>query len=163
MDPVNLFSDPAKSPANESQLVSFLLGGEEYAVDIGFVQEIIRMQEITRVPEAPEFVEGVINLRGRVIPVLDLRKRFRLPASDDRGKMRIVVVATSGRMVGLIVDAVREVLTLPASAIEPAPPVVSGIGKEYLRGIGKRKDRLLILLDLTRILSSAEENALSAV
>lgn len=154
-------NDQARAGAAETQLVSFLLGGEEYAVDIGFVQEIIRLQEITRVPEAPEFVEGVINLRGRVIPVLDLRKRFRLPAGEDRARMRIVVVSSAGRMVGLIVDAVREVLTLPTAAIEPPPPVVSGIGKEYLKGIGKRKDRLLILLDLSRVLTPEEERALA--
>ena len=146
----------------EVQLVSFLLGGEEYAVDIHLVQEIIRLQEITRVPEAPDFVEGVINLRGRVIPVLDLRKRFRLPQTAERTKMRIVVVSSGGRTIGLVVDGVREVLTLPLASVEPPPPVVSGIGRDYLKGIGKRKGRLLILLDLERILTAAEGRSLDA-
>lgn len=149
--------------ARDIQLVSFLLGSEEYAVDIRHVQEIIRLQEITRVPEVPDFIEGVINLRGRVIPVLDLRKRFRLPLGEDRARMRIVVVEHAGRQIGLTVDGVREVLTLPLAAIEPPPPIVSSIGREFLKGIGKRKDRLLILLDLDRILTATERQRLDGV
>ena len=139
------------------QLVSFNLGQEEFAVDILKVQEINRMVEITRVPKAPDFVEGVINLRGKVIPVIDLRKRFGLPPGERTKQTRIVVVDMDGRTIGLIVDAVSEVLRLPADTIEPPPPIVAGIDADYIRGVGKLEDRLLILLDLNRILTPQEK------
>ena len=145
------------------QLVTFRLGSEEYGIDIMKVQEIIRIQSITRVPQMPVFIEGVINLRGSVIPVLDLRKRFEMDASAIGHEARIVIVNVDGRTVGVIVDAVSEVKRLSESQIEPPPPVVAGIGHEYLRGVGKLDGRLIILLDLEQILSHEEKAGLGTL
>lgn len=142
------------------QLVSFKLGNEEFAVDILKIQEINRMVEITKVPKSPVFVEGVINLRGKVIPIIDLRKRFGMDASEYTKNTRIVVVDIDKKVVGLIVDGVSEVLRLPASTVEPPPPIVAGIDAEYINGVGKLEDRLLILLELEKVLSQEEKAAL---
>lgn len=142
------------------QLVTFTLGTEEYGVDIMRVQEIIRMQDITRVPQMPPFIEGVINLRGNVIPVIDLRKRFALPVAEQTVQTRIVVVNVEGRVTGVVVDAVSEVMRVGEDQLEPPPPVVAGIGHEYLRGVGKIGGRLVILLDLDRVLTVAEHEQL---
>ena len=145
------------------QLVSFNLGKEEFAVDILKIQEINRMVEITKVPKSPEFVEGVINLRGKVIPIIDLRKRFSLPKSESTRQTRIVVVDIDNKIVGLVVDAVSEVLRLPAKTVEPPPPIVAGIDSEYISGVGKLEDRLLILLELDKVLSKDEKKVLEKV
>ena len=145
------------------QLVSFNLGKEEFAVDILKIQEINRMVEITKVPKSPEFVEGVINLRGKVIPIIDLRKRFKLPGSESTKQTRIVVVDIDDMVVGLVVDAVSEVLRLPANTVEPPPPIVAGIDSEYISGVGKLEDRLLILLELDKVLSKDEKKVLETV
>lgn len=146
--------------AQELQLVAFQLGEESYGVDIAQVQEIIRMQPVTKVPGAPTFVEGVINLRGRVIPVLDLRKRFNLPTRQDTKDTRIVVVEVPPHTVGMIVDAVDEVLRITEDRVEPPSPFIASIDTEYLRGVGKLEGKLLILLDLSKVLSKEEKNAL---
>lgn len=138
------------------QLVTFRIGEEEFAVDILSVQEIIRLLQITMVPRAPEYVVGVINLRGKVIPVIDLRIRFNRPKAAADNNTRIVVMEFEQRIVGFLVDAVSEVLRIAASTVEPAPPVVAGIGSEYIRGVGKLEDRLLILLDLNTLLSGMQ-------
>ena len=142
------------------QLVSFKLGDEEFGVDIMQVQEIIRMQNITSVPNAPEFVEGVINLRGRVIPIIDLRKRFGLQEKPHDKSTRIIVVKVEEITVGLVVDEVSEVLRIPADTVEPPPPIVGGVESEYINGVGKLEDRLLILLDLSKTLSKEEKASL---
>ncbi len=143
------------------QLVSFKLGDEEFGVDILQVQEIIRMQNITRVPNAPHFVEGVINLRGKVIPIIDLRKRFDLGHHEADKNTRIVVVKIDDIVVGLIVDEVSEVLRIPADTVEPPPPIIAGIESDYIKGVGKLDEgRLLILLDLNKILSKEEQYSL---
>lgn len=148
---------------SEMQLVTFNLGKEEFAVPILQIQEINRLTEITRVPKSPDFVEGVINLRGKVIPVIDLRKRFGLPQGELGKYARIIVVNMDSRMLGLIVDSVSEVLRLSEDAIEPPPPVVAGIDSEYIRGLGKMEGRLLILLDLNKILTKEEKRELVEV
>lgn len=145
------------------QLVSFNLGSEEFGVDILMVQEINRMLDITKVPKSPDFVEGVINLRGRVIPIINLRKRFGLPGKDNDKQTRIVVVTIEGKILGLVVDAVSEVLRLPADTIEPPPPMVSGVEAEYINGVGKLDDKLLILLDLNKILTKKEKETLNNI
>lgn len=145
----------------EEQLVVFNLGGETYGVDISLVHEIIRMQSITKVPRTPHFVEGVINLRGRIVPVIDLHKRFSLPLSEETQHSRIIVVEVIGITVGMIVDSVSEVLRLPADNIEPPPPVIAGgIDSAYLRGVGKWQDQLIILLDLDKVLREQEQKEL---
>lgn len=134
------------------QLVTFKLGDEEYGIDILKVQEINRMTEITSMPKAPFFVEGVINLRGKVIPVVNLRKRFGLGLKEIDSQSRIIVVDI-GSTVGLIVDSVSEVLRISSDTIEPPPPITGGVGSEYIMGIGKLEDRLIILLDIDKLLS----------
>ncbi len=145
------------------QLVTFSIGDEEFGVDILKVQEIIRTMEITRVPRAPTFVEGVINLRGKVIPIIDLRKRFGLQARGHDKNTRIIVIEINNMIVGFVVDSVSEVLRIPASTVEPPPPMVAGLESEYISGVGKLEDRLLILLDLNRLLSREERSVLAQV
>jgi purine-binding chemotaxis protein CheW len=144
----------------ERQLVVFQLGAELYGVDIARVHEIIRLQTITRVPRAPSFVEGVIHLRGKVIPVVDLRRRFGLPLADHTRATRTVVVEIGDQVVGIIVDSVSEVLRVSTATIEPPSPVVAGIDSEYLQGIAKLPERLVILLDLDRVLAREERRAI---
>jgi purine-binding chemotaxis protein CheW len=143
------------------QLVTFHVDEEEFGVGILDVREINRMMEITRVPHAPEFVEGVINLRGQVIPVVDLRKRFGLGVVEHDKNTRIVVVELGEVVVGFLVDSVSEVLRVVQSAVEPPPPIVGGIDREYIEGVVKLDDRLLILLNLHRLLSSGEAEELA--
>jgi len=143
------------------QLVSFQLGEEEFGVDILKVQEINRMLEITKVPNSPVFVDGVINLRGKVIPILNLRQKFNLERKEIDKQTRIVVVDIDGKVVGLVVDAVSEVLRLPSDTVEPPPPMVSGVDSEYINGVGKLENRLLILLDLNKLLTTEEKEMLN--
>jgi purine-binding chemotaxis protein CheW len=147
----------ASSP-NLLQLVSFRLGSEEYGLEILRVQEIIRMQNLTRVPNSPAFVEGVINLRGKVIPVVGLRKRFGLPPRDHDKATRIIVVEVRGDVMGFEVDSVSEVLRIPADTVEP-PPRLSKRNNEYVSGVGKLEGRLLLLLDVNRLMTDAEAAA----
>lgn len=143
----------SRSAASEFlQVVSFKVGQEEFGIEILSVQEIIRVQELTRVPNSPEFVDGVLNLRGKVIPVIALRKRFGLPQQAHDKETRIVVLETHNIVIGLIVDSVSEVLRIPADAVVP-PPRLGTIEKEFVSGVGKLDNRLLILLDLERIVS----------
>ncbi|MBE3598856.1 MAG: chemotaxis protein CheW [Limnochordaceae bacterium] len=150
-------------PDEERQLVVFQLGPESYGVEIGWVREIIMLQDVTRVPGAPDFVEGVINLRGHVIPVIDLRKRFALPASSDPRRTRIMVVDVSPHALGLVVDAVNEVLRVQERAIEPAGSVLAGIDSAFVSGVAKLEGRLVILLDLEKLLKASEVKALDQV
>jgi purine-binding chemotaxis protein CheW len=147
----------------ERQLVVFKLSSENYGVDIAAVESIIKMQDITSVPHAPDFVEGVTNLRGKVLPVIDLRKRFHLTTQDVTKDSRIVVVSVSGNEVGMTVDEVSEVLTCSDDAIEPPPPMVTTIESTFITGIAKIQGRLIILLDLTRVLSVNEQAELQKV
>jgi purine-binding chemotaxis protein CheW len=155
------------SMAEEIQLVVFTLkAGEntcEYGVPITQVQEIIRLTAPTRLPQVPAFVEGIINLRGSVIPIIDLKKRFNMPMAEYTDETRIIVVDIEGKTVGIIVDQVAEVLRLPLTSIEPPPAVIGGLTAEYLTGVGKLEDRLLIMLDVTKVLSDGEKRELKKV
>ncbi len=147
-------SRTAMQGTDERQLVVFDLADEAYGVNIGSVREIIRMQEITRVPRTPDYVEGVINLRGKVIPVIDMRKRFGFPAAERTKDTRIVVIDIGGADIGATVDAVSEVLRLSSDAIEPPMSVITTADSDYLLGIAKLETRLIILLDLQRALAA---------
>lgn len=145
---------PASKPgenAEQLQLVTFEVGPEQFGVDILSVQEINRMMPITRVPQSPPCLEGVINLRGRIIPVVDLRARFKFSASTKSEDSRIVVVEVKGRVLGFIVDKVNEVLRVDQSVVDVAPPLAVGIDADYIRAVAKLEDRLVILLDLARL------------
>jgi len=151
-------------PEQEIQLVVFQLNtretSTEYGVPITQVQEINRLTDPTKLPKAPDFVEGVINLRGKVIPIIDLKKRFGMSKSEYTDDTRIVVVEIAGQTVGVVVDLVTEVLRLPESSIEPPPSMIAGITANYLTGVGKVGNRLLVLLDLAQILSESEAEEL---
>lgn len=145
------------------QLVTFRVGTEEFAIPILSVQEINRMMQITRVPQSPPFVEGVINLRGKIIPVVDLRRRFGLEQATNSNDTRIIVVEVGGRVIGFTVDRVNEVLRIEENIVEPPPAMVCGVDTEYVRGVGKLEDRLLILLELGRLFGAEELAATDAV
>lgn len=132
------------------QFVTFRLGKEEYAVDILKVQEINRIVDITPVPNSPQHIEGVINLRGKVIPVINLRKRFGLDSDRLDNHARIIVIDV-GIITGIIVDSVSEVLRISSDAIDPPPLMTGSIDSEYIKGIGKLNDRLLILIDIDKL------------
>jgi len=139
------------------QVVSFHLSSEEYGVDISQVQEIIRMVEITHVPRAPHFMEGVINLRGQLIPIIDLRTRFGMARAQTTKNTRIIVTEIGNKRVGIVVDNVSEVLNIPIESVEEAPEMIAGVGTEYIQGVGKMNERLIILLDLTMVMSVEEK------
>lgn len=138
------------------QIVGLRIGRETYGVPIALVREIVRVPEITGVPNAQKYVEGVINLRGKIISVVDLRKRFGETEVENNKKNRIVVVELENRTVGLIVNAASEVLKIPPSDIEPPSSVFLNGEVDYVTGVGKLKNRLVILLDLNKVLSSTE-------
>jgi purine-binding chemotaxis protein CheW len=138
------------------QLVSFRLAQEEYGIEITKVQEIILMGEITRVPQTPDYIKGLINLRNTVIPIVDLRLRFGLDQEPVGDETRIMVVNVQGKTIGIIVDAVSEVLRISGDQIAPPPPTVAGLGQEYLTGLVKLDKRLLIMLDIDKILTEQE-------
>ncbi len=141
----------------ENQLVVFMLAKEHYGVRIAVVESIIKLQPITAVPCSPSFVEGVTNLRGRVLPVIDLRKRFGLPAEESTKDTRIVVVEMNGTLVGMIVDAVSEVLRVPAESVESPSPIITTVDSAFITGIAKVGERLIVLLDLEKVLSPDEK------
>jgi purine-binding chemotaxis protein CheW len=142
--------------AKEIQIVGFRVGRESFGLPIGVVHEIVRPPQITAVPQAPEYVEGVINLRGRIVPVIDLRRRFGEPAAANTGKNRVVIVSSEGRLVGLMVDAASEVLKLSETQIEAAPKVLAGDETNFVTGVAKHQDRLIILIDLKKIVQPGE-------
>lgn len=140
--------------SGQLQLVSFKIADEEFGVNILEVQEIIRMVEITTVPQTLDYVEGVINLRGKVIPVVDLRKRLSMESREADQNTRIVVVDIDHEIMGLIVDSVSEVLRIPAGSIEPAPEIITGLEAEYIKGVVKLDEKLLMSLDLSKIVDA---------
>lgn len=157
-----MVDDPTPT-AQEEQLVVFRLGEDYFAMLISNVNEIIRLQKITPVPKAPSFVEGVTNLRGRVIPVIDLRKRFGVDPKPDGHMARIIVVEQGERLLGMMVDAVDEVLTVPSSTIEPVDEMVVTVDSQFLSGIVRLEDRLIILLDQEQVLSTGEMRLLQSL
>jgi purine-binding chemotaxis protein CheW len=150
----------AEAQGELCQLISFAVGDEEYGLDLLRVKEVIRVTEITRLPRCPAFVKGIINLRGDVIPILDLRERFGLASREQTAATRVIVVDVDGRLVGLTVDSASQVLRLPASQIEPPPPIIGGLASEYVIGVGKVDGRLIIIINADRVLSGAERSGL---
>ncbi len=139
------------------QLISFIVGDEEYGLEILRVKEVIRIREITRLPRAPSFVKGIINLRGDVIPIIDLRDKFGLERQDYTAMTRVIVVDVDSRLVGMVVDAASQVVRIPADQVEPPPPVAGESSVEFIRGVGRLDERLIILLNIDRILSTTEK------
>ncbi|WP_129596975.1 chemotaxis protein CheW [Anaerophilus nitritogenes] len=147
-----------KLVATENQYVLFKLNDEYYGIDILNVQTIEKVMDITRVPYAPDFVEGVINLRGEVVPVIHLRKRFSLPHGEINEESRIIIVTIDEMIIGLLVDSSSEVLHLDVSDIDDVPNMSDNLKNDYVKGIGKNQERIIILLDLSKILDKGEES-----
>ncbi len=144
----------------EIQIVVFEAGSEHFGVGIASVESIIKLQAITRMPQAPRFVEGVTNLRGKVLPVIDLRRRFGLPPQEPTKDSRIIVISMDATEVGMIVDSVSEVLTIQDQNVEPTPALATSVDSKFITGIAKVDQRLVILIDLQKILSVQEQNEL---
>jgi purine-binding chemotaxis protein CheW len=144
----------------EKQLVIFELGSENFGIDIASVEGIVKLQEITKIPQSPSYMEGITNLRGSVLPVIDLHKRFGMSAHERTNETRIVVANVDGLKIGMIVSAVSEVLTIDDNVIEPPPPMVSNVNSEFITGVAKIDKRLVILLDLGKVLTSEEKKQL---
>lgn len=142
---------------DSTNLVTFRLGNGEYAIDIMQAKEIIKMEKITLIPNAPEFVEGVINLRGNIIPIIDLKKRFNLEETEGDKNTGIIIVKIEDVDMGIIIDAISKVVSISNSDIQPPPPMLSGIGQKYIKGVGKLEDKLLVVLDLEKLFASDEE------
>jgi len=142
---------------NVIQLVSFMLCEMEYGVDILAVHEILRYPEITRLPNSPQFIKGVINLRGNIIPVVDMRKWFGFPPGEVTELTRIIVIETSDRQVGLLVDNVYQVVRISENNVDPPKEMIDGISEEFIKGIGRLGDRLIIILNLENILFEKHE------
>ena len=148
---------------SEVQMVAFKLEKEEFAVDIQQVREVLKMTRVTPLPQSAHYIEGVINLRGEVIPVVDLRKRFELPVGERGEQTRIIIVEIQNSNVGLIVDSVTEVLRFSSSAIQPPPTRVAGTRTDLIKGVGKVGDRLLIILNLEKIITTEEAISLEEI
>lgn len=142
--------------------LTFFLAGEEYGVEILRVQEIISMMAVTRVPRTPPFIRGVINLRGKVIPIMDLRQRFGLPAASEPEQV-MIVVQVGGVQIGVVADKVSEVASIAAEDIDPTPDFGTDVHTDFLLGLGKSNGRLRLLLDIERVLSTTEVSAVAAL
>ncbi len=149
----------ASGHAGSMQLVSFKLGEETFGIEITKIREIILVAEITRVPETPPYVKGLINLRSTVIPVIDLRTRFSLAEGELTTDSRIMVLNVGSRMIGIVVDSVNEVLRVTREQLSPSPPTVISAGNDYMTGLVRLKEELLILLDVDRLLGDEEVRA----
>ncbi len=147
----------------ELQLVVFELENESYGVDIAVVEGIIKMQEITRLPRSPHFMEGITNLRGAVVPVIDLRKRFGLAPQENTRDTRIVIASMGGTKVGLVVDSVNQVIRVPENAIEPPPQMSMTVNSAFIKSVAKLDKKLVILLDMDKVLSTEEKELIEAV
>ncbi len=145
------------------QVVAFKVGKEEYGVEISVVQEIVRYQEITKIPDTPEFVEGIVNLRGIIIPIIDLKKRFKKEDAGESEQKVIIIVNLNDTLVGLTVDNVSEILRIQEKEIDPPPPIIAGISRKYIKGIAKMDKRLIIILDIEKILSEGEKEQLASL
>jgi purine-binding chemotaxis protein CheW len=138
------------------QLISFAVGAEEYGLELLRVKEVIRMRQITWLPKAPSCVKGIINLRGDVIPIVDLRDRFGLQSIEHTEMTRVIVVDVEGRSVGMVVDSASQVVRLPADQFDPPPPVMGEASRDFITAVGKMGDKLIIMIDVDRILSYEE-------
>lgn len=140
----------------ENQFVGFMLGDEKYGVDILNVSTISEYLDITKVPDAPAYVEGIINLRGDIIPVINLKKRFNIAETEISEETRIIIYTVEGVAIGFLVDEASQVLRVEADAIEPTPAILRGSDREYVSGVGKHEGKIIILLDFAKILSESE-------
>ncbi|HPN30644.1 MAG TPA: chemotaxis protein CheW [bacterium] len=153
--------EDGKNKESSRQAVTFNIGKEEYAIDIMLVIEIIKSARITPVPLSLDFVKGVVNLRGKVVPVVDLKKKFSITFQENPKEVRFIVVEIEKKIIGFQVDKVKEVISIPLSSIDPAPSIISGISQNYIEGVGRIDGRLIILLNIEKLLSEKELEKLS--
>ncbi len=159
----NTVREPTRTtPTGSMQLVSFKLSDETYGIEITKIREIILVGQITRVPETPHYIKGLINLRSSVIPVIDLRARFALAENELTQDSRIMVLNVGRRTIGIVVDSVNEVLRVSQDQISPAPPTVASLGNQYMTGLVRLEDQLLILLDVDRLFGEEATAAMDA-
>jgi len=156
----NLYDDDEEDTQKDKYL-TFTVGSEDYGIDISHVTEIIGIQKITDVPDMPDYIKGVINLRGKVIPVMDVRLRFRMPSRQYDDRTCIIVVDVNGSAIGLVVDTVKEVVDVPPSQIELPPEVVERTAQQYLKGLGKLGEQVKILLDVEKLVRREQVVAFS--
>lgn len=158
-------TDDASKNYELIQLVSFMLADEEYGVEVLKVREIIRMPTITKMPNTPPHVEGIINLRGKVIPIISMRTRFGLPPCENSGQTRIIIMDVVGRLTGFIVDSVSEVIRIHGSEIQPPPSMVisGGVSQEFITGVYNHAERLLIIMDIDRMFSEDERESFGEI
>lgn len=145
------------------QFISFSVGDEEYGLELLRVKEVIRVREITWLPKAPSFVKGIINLRGDVIPIIDLRDKFGLEAKDATAMTRVIVTEVAGKLMGMVVDSASQVVRIPVDQIDPPPAVLGGFSEEFITGVGKIEDKLIILLNSDAILTAVERTQLGSL
>ena len=153
---MNIKTDEQRNSGTTRQFVSFTVDKEEYGVHIEDVQEVVRMPEITHLPQTDSFIKGVINLRGNIIPVIDMRERFRMQSCDYNETTRVIVVSIEDKLVGMIVDTVSQVLEISEEEISDAPDIIHGLSREYIEGIGKVNDSMIILLKIQSVLTAEE-------
>lgn len=151
--------EDAEIDEGTTNLVTFRLGSGEYAIDIMQAKEIIKMEKITLIPNAPYFVEGVINLRGNIIPIIDLKKRFNLEESEGDKNTGIIIAKIEDVDMGIMIDSVSKVVSMPNSDIQPPPSMLQGIGQRYIKGVGKMEDKLLVVLDLDKLFTNEEDDS----
>ena len=156
-----MFKKNEKANLAAMQIVCFKIGGEEYGIEILKVQEILKLPKITKLPKSAEFIIGVIDLRGQVIPIIDLSTRFGISESQDSRNLRAIVVDINGKKVGLAIDSVSHVVKVESKDIEPPPPIVKGISGRYIVGIAKVENGFVVILDISQIFSHEELNAIS--
>lgn len=149
--------------ADISQFVGFKLGSEKYAIDIMAIEEILRMTEITPVPKAPEFIEGIVNIRGRVIPVVDLKKKLNIGTVTNSQTSRIIITNINNKKIGFLVDEVEEVLRIESGLIENAPALAVNIDSNYINGVAKTDKGMIILLDINKIFSPYEQRQFNSI
>ena len=154
--------DESEDDAMKDRYLTFRVGDEVYGIEIAYVTEIVGMQKITEVPDMPDFVRGVINLRGQVIPVIDVRARFRMEDRKYDDRTCVVVVQLNETSIGLVVDTVNEVMDIPAAQVSPPPKIGQGEGNRYIKGMGKVGEQVKILLDVSKLLFDEELSALAS-
>jgi purine-binding chemotaxis protein CheW len=148
--------ESSKGTGEVKQLIGFMVGAEEYGLELQRVKEVIRMRQVTWLPKAPPSVKGVINLRGDVIPIVDLRERFGLSAQEQQSRTRVIVAEVRGRLVGMVVDAANQVVRVPEDQFDPPPPITGELAKGLVTAVGKVEDRLVIMIDVDRIFSTED-------
>jgi len=160
---MDTLKDKVNTRGELRQFISFSVGEEEYGLELLRVKEVIRVREITWLPKAPSFVKGIINLRGDVIPIIDLRDKFGLEAKEATAMTRVIVVEVEGKLMGMVVDSASQVVRIPADQIEPPPPVFGDRAQDFITGVGKIDDRLIILLNSEAVLTAEERTQLGSL